>query len=335
MLGYSDAGKDMGLAASRWALHAAQEHLARQAEEWDVELRLFHGRGGSPSRGGGAAHRAILAQPPGTVGGRIKITEQGEVVSAKFSHSLLAVRSLHQTVDAVVAATVAPASAPTTTWRREMARIAQVASTSYRRLCDDAAFASVFAQCTPVDVLGELNIGSRPVARGDGASVADLRAIPWVFAWTQNRAGMPSWYGAGTALDGGDTDLHREMHARWPFFSALVRTLETALAASDLRIAERYLHLVEPRDQGERVLELLRAEHARCVACLGEITGHSRLLAPTAEALERHARRRPWLDALSFLQVELLRRHRGGDQGAKEPLLATVAGIATGLRTTG
>jgi phosphoenolpyruvate carboxylase len=335
MLGYSDAGKDMGLTASQWALYATQERLARQAAEWEVDLRLFHGRGGSPSRGGGPAHRAILAQPPGTVGGRIKITEQGEVVSAKFSHRRLAVRSLEQTVAAVVDATVAPGPAPTAEWRLEMARIAQVACGVYQRMCNDADFSAVFAQCTPIDVLGELNIGSRPVARGDSPRVLDLRAIPWVFAWTQNRAGMPSWYGAGTALDGGDRDLHREMYARWPFFSALVRTLETALAASDLTIAERYLELVEPREPGERILGLLRAEHDRCVARLRQITGHARLLAPTADALESFARRRPWLDALSFLQVELLRRHRAGDPTAKEPLLATVAGIATGLRTTG
>jgi phosphoenolpyruvate carboxylase len=335
MLGYSDAGKDMGLPGSQWAIYETQERLARQAAEWDVELRLFHGRGGSPSRGGGPAQRSILAQPPGTVGGRIKITEQGEVVSAKFSHALLAVRSLEETVAAVIDATVAPGPAPVPAWRQEMGRIAQIAGGVYRRLCDDPAFPSVFEQATPVDVLGELNIGSRPVARENRPNIAALRAIPWVFAWMQNRACVPSWYGAGTALGGGDAGLQREMHARWPFFSALVRTLETALAASDLSIAERYLQLVEPRERGEHVLALLRAEHERCVASLCAITGHTRLLAPTTDALERYSRRRPWLDALAFLQVELLRRHRAGDQAAKEPLLATVAGIATGLRTTG
>jgi phosphoenolpyruvate carboxylase len=335
MLGYSDAGKDAGFLAGQWILSSAQEALAAQAAARGVRLRLFHGRGGSPSRGGGPAYRAIRAQPPGTVGGRIKITEQGEVITAKFADPRLAVRSLEQTVAAVVHATVEPGPPPDPRWRAEMDGLAGAACAAYRRLVDDPAFAATFRDCTPIDVIGELNIGSRPTARRGGGAFADLRAIPWVFAWMQNRMALTSWYGAGTALAAGDLAVQREMWARWPFFHGLLRTLETALAACDPAIGERYLGLANRPEEAEAIWALLREEHGRCVARLGEITGRERLGAPSPAALRRHARRRPWLDLLSYLQVDLLARHRAGDEAARGPLLATVAGIATGLRTTG
>jgi len=336
MLGYSDAGKDMGYLAAQWTLYAAQERLAGQAAATGVGLRLFHGRGGSPSRGGGPAYRAILAQPPGTVGGRIKITEQGEVITAKFSDPRLAARSLEQTVSAVIHATVDQDPPPLPAWRTEMDRMERAARRAYQELVyADPDFPELFSQCTPIDVLGDLNIGSRPVARGGGRTIAGLRAIPWVFAWTQSRIGLPSWYGAGTALAGGDVDLQREMHAGWRFFDVLIGTLETALAACDLAIGRRYVDLAGGTPAAERLWEDVRAEHARCVECVLAITGRARLRdAPGAEA-DRHAWRREWLDALAFLQLEMLRRHRAGDGDAHEPLRATVAGIAAGLRTTG
>jgi phosphoenolpyruvate carboxylase len=335
MLGYSDAGKDAGFLAGQWILSAAQEALAAQAAARGVRLRLFHGRGGSPSRGGGPAYRAILAQPPGTVGGRIKITEQGEVITAKFSDPRLAVRSLEQTVAAVVHATVEPGPPPDPRWRAEMDRLAAAGRTAYQALVHDPAFGRTFRDCTPIDVIGELNIGSRPTARKKGAAFGDLRAIPWVFAWMQNRMALTSWYGAGTALAAGDLAVQREMWARWPFFRGVMDTLETALSACDPAIGERYLALATRPEEAEAVWALLREEHDRCVARVAEITGRARLGAPSPGALRRHARRRPWLDLLSYLQVDLLARHRAGDEAARGPLLATVAGIATGLRTTG
>jgi phosphoenolpyruvate carboxylase len=336
MLGYSDAGKDMGYLASQWTLYTAQEDLARQAAARGIELRLFHGRGGSTSRGGGPAYRAILSQPPGTVGGRIKITEQGEVITAKFSDRRLAVRSLEQTLAAVIHATIDPAAPPESAWRTEMARICEAAWAAYHELVhEEPDFAAMFRGCTPIDVLGELNIGSRPVARTDRADLGGLRAIPWVFAWMQTRIGLPSWYGAGTALAGGDLDLQREMYSGWRFFRGAVTTLETALAASELTIGERYIELASDREAAERLWALVRAEYERCEERVLAITEHARVLAPTPSALARHAWRLPWLDALSFLQVELLRRYRAGDDAAREPLLATMAGVATGLRTTG
>ena len=336
MLGYSDAGKDMGYLASQWAMYAVQETLARQAAARDVELRLFHGRGGSTSRGGGPARRSIRAQPPGTVGGRIKITEQGEVINAKFSDRRLAVHSLEQTVAAVLHATVDPGPTPDPAWRREMTRIAQVARETYQALViDDGDLADLFRQCTPIDVLDGLNIGSRPARRSGDTSLLSLRAIPWVFAWMQSRMGMPSWYGAGSGLEAGDLALQRTMYDRWPFFAATVATLETALGTADLVIGERYLELAERPEAARRVWTTLRAEHRRCETAVLAITGHDRLGQPTAEALRRHDWRRVWLDGLSLQQIEFLRRHRAGDSRALEPLLATIAGIATGLRTTG
>lgn len=332
MLGYSDAGKDEGYLASQWTLYEAQERLAAQAESRGVALRLFHGRGGSPPRGGGPAYRTILGQPPGTVRGRIKITEQGEVVTAKFSHPRLALRSLEQTVAAVVRATVEGAPAPQDAWRGEMERLAEAARLAYRQLLREPHLAELFRRSTPIELLDELNIASRPVARGKRRTLESLRAIPWVFSWMQTRIGLPSWYGAGTALEGGGLEIQREMWDSWPFFRNLITTLESALAASDPAIGERYVGLAELGEPGDRLWGLIRAERDRCERRVLEISRAEGLPAPPPEA---DASRLPWLDALSYMQVELLRRHRAGDPTAREPLLASVAGIATGLRTTG
>ena len=216
-----------------------------------------------------------------------------------------------------------------------MARLADRSRAVYRALVhDDPAFEAVFHECTPIGVIGELNIGSRPASRG-GKAVADLRAIPWVFAWMQNRMATPSWYGAGSGLAAGDLDVQREMWARWPFFQGLIRTLEMALGSSDPEIAERYLALAREPDAAAMVWSALREEHERCVERVHAITGHERLGDPSPDALERHRRRQPWLDVLSYMQIDLLRRHRDGDEAARKPLMATIAGVATGLRRTG
>jgi phosphoenolpyruvate carboxylase len=334
MLGYSDAGKDTGYLASQWTLYRAQERLAQQASARGIELRLFHGRGGSTSRGGGPAYRTIAAQPPGTVSGRIKITEQGEVITAKFSDRRLAAHSLGQTLAAVMRATVARGPDVDSAWREEMTRIEQVGRAAYQQLVyDDPDLPTIFRQCTPIEVLGDLNIGSRPTRRGKDATIESLRAIPWVFAWTQSRVALTSWYGAGSGLTGGDVSLQRTMYERWPFFAGLITTLQSALSTADLAIGERYFALAQPPEPAARLWSLICAEHGRCEARVEAITRHQR---PTAaSAPERGAWRDPWLSVLAFMQVELLRRHRDGDGEAREPLLATVAGIATGLRTTG
>ncbi|MDX6700528.1 MAG: phosphoenolpyruvate carboxylase [Baekduia sp.] len=335
MLGYSDSGKDGSFMASQWALRGAQLALARQAAAEGIELELFHGRGGSTSRGGGPMYRAIVAQPTGSVHGRIRITEQGETISARYGHPELAERSLEQTLSAVLlASNVARPPAPEA-WREELDRLARRSRETYRALVyDDPDFARFFFQVTPVEALAELNIGSRPPSRGGDRSIESLRAIPWVFAWTQNRILLPSWYGAGTALAEGDLDLQRAMHADWPFFATMISTLEMALFKTDLGVAERYLELVDA-DLREHFWPQIAAEHQRVKDRVLAITGTTRLLAGAPELQERLAHRDPWVDPLSHLQVELLRRTRADPSVDRQALLGTVTGIAFGLRNTG
>jgi phosphoenolpyruvate carboxylase len=335
MLGYSDSGKDSGFLSSQWALHVAQERLAWQAGEHDLKLELFHGRGGSTSRGGGRSYQAIRAQPRGTVHGRIRITEQGETVSARYGHPELAVRSLEQTTSAVLLASAAPGPEVAPHWRALLDELSARSRERYRALVyEDPDFWRFFEQVTPISELGRLNIGSRPPSRGGTQSVQSLRAIPWVFAWTQNRVLLPSWYGAGTALASAPLDALREMNAAWPFFASVVSTLEMALFKTDLDVAERYLRLVD-EPLRDRFWPQITAEYERLADRLPEITGEPRLLAGTPALLERLSHRNPWVDPLNHLQVELLERVRGGAEHDREALLATISGIAAGLRNTG
>jgi phosphoenolpyruvate carboxylase len=327
MLGYSDSSKEAGFLSSQWTLYRAQERLAEQARERGVALRLFHGRGGSPSRGGGPAYRAILAQPPGTVARRMKVTEQGEVITAKFAERHLAAHSLEQTLTAVADASDAPARPPDPAWVEQLSLVAERGRSAYRGLLEAPAFESLFRSMTPLEALGELNIGSRPAKRPGGDLMGGLRAIPWVFAWTQNRVGVPSWFGAGTGLAAGDPGLLRAMWSEWPFFRHVIATVDAALAASDLWVGRRYVAGLVPGAPERGLWRLIEKERDRCECCLDEIRGEpERAAEPSAN---------PWLDALSFLQVEFLQRHRAGEPSAREPLLNTIAGIAAGLRTTG
>jgi phosphoenolpyruvate carboxylase len=336
MLGYSDAGKDVGYLASQWTMYEAQESLARQAAACGVELRLFHGRGGSSSRGGGPIWRSIASQPPGTIGGRIKITEQGEVINAKFSNRALAVQALEQTLDAVSNASLEPGPDPELAWRHEIERVAAAARAAYQGLVlGDPDFPAVFRDCTAIELLDHMNIGSRPARRDGEPTVQSLRAIPWVFAWMQNRVCLPAWYGAGAGLEAGDIFTQRRMYECWPFFAATITTLEMALAATDLTIGERYLELARNASSAGRIWGQIRAEHQRCEARVTAITGRARLGSPSPEMLERYQWRTSWLDALGLLQVQLIRRHRAGERSVRGALLATVAGIAAGMRTTG
>jgi phosphoenolpyruvate carboxylase len=336
MLGYSDSGKDSGFAASQWALHRAQERLAWQAGEHGLALELFHGRGGSTSRGGGPTYHAILAQPQGTVHGRIRITEQGETIHARYGHRELAVRSLEQTASAVLLASHRARPEVPAHWREVLDALAARSREVYRGLVyEDPEFAAFFEQFTPISELPRLNIGSRPPSRaGASAGVEALRAIPWVFAWTQNRVLLPSWYGAGAALAEAPLDVMREMRAEWPFFATLISTLEMALFKTDLDVAQRYLRLVD-ESLRDRFWPPICAEAERLTGRILEITGAPRLLNDTPALLERLSHRNPWVDPLNHLQVELLERVRAGAANDREPLLATISGIAAGLRNTG
>ncbi|MCA1718065.1 MAG: phosphoenolpyruvate carboxylase [Actinobacteria bacterium] len=349
MLGYSDSGKDAGYVASNWALYKAQRALSEVAQEYGVKLRLFHGRGGTVGRGGGPSYDAILAQPSGTVGGRIRITEQGEVISYKYSMPGLARRNLDTVLAAVLeASTEEREHEPKKEWVEALEHLSASSSETYRKLVyEDEDFYAFFSGASPIGELSLVNIGSRPSKRVENPDVESLRAIPWVFAWTQNRFLLPSWYGAGTALgrfiddaDGG-LDLLREMYRGWPFFRTLVDFMQMTLAKSDLRIAEAYSTLVEDPGVRERLWERTSEEHKMSVRSLLRITEQKHLL-DNAPVLQRSVRlRNPYVDPLSYIQVSLLRRFRSLPEDSPEreaiahPLLLTIAGISSGLLNTG
>ena len=335
MLGYSDSAKDGGFLASQWELYSAQERLLADADARGIELRFFHGRGGSTSRGGARTHRAILAQPSGSIRGRMRITEQGEVISQRYSHPELALRSLEQTTSAALLATLARDREVPQRYRDEAQRFADRSRVMYRALIyEDERFPALLDLASPIDALTRLNIGSRPASRSGAWTVGGLRAIPWVFAWMQNRLLLPAWYGAGTALDEGDRELQREMVERWPFFAMLCSTLEMSLFKSDLGVAERYLELLG-NDPARELWEPIRAEHDRVVRTVLEISGTDVLLQSAPALMARLSHRNPWTDPLSYVQIELLRRARAGDGDAERPLLLTINGIAAGMRNTG
>ncbi len=334
MVGYSDSAKDEGFLAAQWSIYVAQEELATTARGRGVPLRLFHGRGGSPARGGGPTFSALRAVPPSAAGVALKLTEQGEAITTKYAHPDLARRSLEQILSALLQ-TAGERSQPPSAWTQEMEALAAVARDVYRALVLHPDFQRFFTAVTPIDLVRELPIGSRPVSRRREVSVRHLRAIPWVFAWTQNRTLLPSWYGAGSGLEAGDRELQREMWEEWPFFRALVATLEVALFKSDLEVGERYLELVEERGLAERLWTSIHEEHRRTVAAVLDITGQDHLLERRPVLRARLPFRNTWVDPLNVLQVELLRRYRGGEAEAREPALATVAGIAAGVRNTG
>ena len=336
MVGYSDSGKDGGYLTAQWEIFRAQERLAALAEERDIELTIFHGRGGSTGRGGGPTHAAILAQPAGHPPGRLKLTEQGETVSFKYGLPGLAYRNL----EAALAATLLAAfpevagSRPPDGARETVQGLSEAAFRAYRSLVwEDDRFEEFFRRFTPIEELGLLEIGSRPARRPEGGELlASLRAIPWVFAWTQNRCILPAWYGCGTAFAGAEIAELRRLYRGWAFFRSLVENLEMTLAKSSLEIAAGYLDLVDDVS----LWEPIRAEHERTVAAVKEIV-------ETEELLDRHPviqrsirLRNPYVDPMNAIQVELLRRWRvTGDEEVKRPLLRSIAGIAAALRNTG
>jgi phosphoenolpyruvate carboxylase len=348
MLGYSDSGKDAGYATSNWALYKAQGLLSSVAREYGVKLRLFHGRGGSAGRGGGPSYQAIMAQPPGTLDGRIRITEQGEVVSFKYSMRGLARRNLDTVLAAVLEASAErPPVDPDPRWVEVMDDLSATACKTYRALVyEDEGFLDFFREVSPINELSLLNMGSRPDRRVQDPRVQSLRAIPWVFAWTQNRFLLPSWYGAGSALgafasEDNGLNILREMYERWPFFRTLVDFMQMTLAKSDLRIAETYTSLVSDPGTRTRLWQRISEEHAACVDALLKITRSKNLL-DDSPVLQRSIRlRNPYVDPLSYIQVSLLRRLRTLPEGSPEretvlnTLLLTISGISSGMLNTG
>jgi phosphoenolpyruvate carboxylase len=347
MVGYSDSGKDGGPLTAQWEIYRAQEQLVELALARGVSLTVFHGRGGSAGRGGGPTHAAILAQPAGAVDGRLKLTEQGETIAFKYGLTGLAGRNLEAAVAATLL-TAFPAVAglepPNAGARDTMAELSETAFRSYRGFVwDDPGFARFFRSFTPVDELALLEIGSRPVSRPEAPASGELealRAIPWVFAWTQNRCLLPAWYGCGSAfhaygLSGGRLDWLRRLYREWPFFRAFVENLEMTLAKSSFEIAESYVSLVPAAAEPARFWSLLTDEHGRTVEAVLAIVEADELL-DRHPVLQRSVRlRNPYVDPMNAIQVELLRSWRAGEEAARRPLLRSIAGIAAALRNTG
>ncbi|TWE12817.1 phosphoenolpyruvate carboxylase [Rudaeicoccus suwonensis] len=347
MLGYSDSNKDGGYLAANWALYRAELDLVEVARETGIRLRLFHGRGGTVGRGGGPSYDAILAQPAGAVRGSLRITEQGEVIAAKYAEPTMAARNLETllaaTLESSLLDTEGLGGAADEAYS-VLDDLAERARAAYSALVHDTdGFVEYFKQSTPVAEIGALNIGSRPASRKPTEAISDLRAIPWVMSWSQSRVMLPGWYGVGSAFREwiGDDPQRREQLAgyyrTWPFFRTVMSNMAQVMAKSDLGLAQRYSQLVQDDELRRRVFGMIRAEHELTVRMYKEITGSDDLLQDNA-ALKRSVYNRfPYLEPLNHLQVELLRRYRSGDDGeqVRRAILLTMNGLATALRNSG
>ena len=351
MLGYSDSNKDGGFLTSGWALYKAEGELVATFARHGVRLRLFHGRGGSVGRGGGPSYQAILAQPEGAVQGQIRLTEQGEVIGAKYGNPEVGRRNLEVLVAATLETSLRPASAAPTpaAFLEAMQALSDAAFAAYRGLVyETEGFERYFWESTVISEIAALNIGSRPASRKKSTAIEDLRAIPWVFSWSQCRVMLPGWYGFGSAVqallarqpaDG--LALLQRMNREWPFFQTLLSNMDMVLAKTDLAIASRYAELVKDAALREAIFGRIRAEHQATVEAVLKITGQAALLDGNP-LLKRSIRNRfPYLDPLNHVQVELLRRHReaaaaaGSDERTRNGIHISINGIAAGLRNSG
>jgi phosphoenolpyruvate carboxylase len=357
MLGYSDSNKDGGFFTSNWELYRAEVALVGLFEglkhSHGIGLRLFHGRGGTVGRGGGPSYQAILAQPPGTVNGQIRLTEQGEVIGSKYAHPEIGRRNLETLVAATLEATLLhPTQSAPKAFLEAAGEISEASFAAYRRLVyDTPGFGDYFFAATPIREIAELNIGSRPASRKATRAIEDLRAIPWSFSWGQCRLGLPGWCGFGSAIesyvgkldrpDAARLELLRRMFRQWPFFRTLLSNLDMVLAKSDLRIAKRYADLADDARAGKRIFASLKAEWERTETALAAITGESQRLQSNPTLARSIEHRFPYLDPLNHLQVELLRRYRQRKPGDDEiervrrGIHLSINGLAAGLRNTG
>ncbi|WP_332770304.1 phosphoenolpyruvate carboxylase [Phenylobacterium sp.] len=342
MIGYSDSNKDGSYLTSTWELHQASLALAEVMRDSGLRLQLFHGRGGAVGRGGGSSFDALLAQPQGTIAGRIRITEQGEVVANKYADPELARQSLETLAAGVVLASLRkPAKSELAAPHAGiMDGLAREAMSAYRALVyETPGFVDYFFAATPISEIADLNIGSRPTSRQAKRSIEGLRAIPWVFSWSQSRALLPGWYGFGSAVarSGAPIEKLAELHETWPFFSSALANMEMVLAKGDMAIAGRYAGLVEDRALADHVFGEIRAEWDRTVEALLAITGQSALLEKNPDLAAVIRSRLPYIDPLNHLQIELIRRRRAGEdtEAVRDGIHLTINGIAAGLRNTG
>ncbi|MES2263723.1 MAG: phosphoenolpyruvate carboxylase [Pseudomonadota bacterium] len=346
MLGYSDSNKDGGFLTSGWELYKAEIELVEVFKQHGIKMRLFHGRGGSVGRGGGPSYEAILAQPPGAVQGRIRVTEQGEVITAKYANPEVGRRNLEVMAAATMEATLLPQrqAEPDAAQLAAMQALSDEALRTYRALVyETEGFETYFWESTVISEIAALNIGSRPASRKKSTSIEDLRAIPWVLSWAQCRLMLPGWFGFGSAVErflegeAGRLELLQKMYQEWPFFNTLLSNMDMVLAKSDIAIASRYASLVSDATLRETIFGRIRAEHERTIAALKQITGQAELQ-DANPLLQRSIRNRfPYIDPLNHVQVELLRRFREGDTDAatREGIHLSINGVAAGLRNSG
>jgi phosphoenolpyruvate carboxylase len=346
MIGYSDSNKESGFLQSAWALYRAQIDLTEAARRAGVTVQFFHGRGGAIGRGGGPANRAILAQPPGTVQARIRITEQGEVIADRYGHHAIAERHLEQVLHAVLLASFPAGEKPEPEWERVVERLAGAARGHYRGLVyDTPEFLAYFEAATPIAEVSQLKLGSRPARRsGGGQGIAELRAIPWVFSWMQSRHTLPGWYGLGSALEEylaeepGGLALLQGMYERWPFWSTTLDNAQMILAKADLTIARLYADLVENQELAGRIYGRICREYERTVGLVCQVTRQGALLERMPVLQRSIQQRNPYVDPLSIIQTVLLRRLRGEpelDEELRMGVLESINGIAAGLKNTG
>ncbi|MEX3528710.1 phosphoenolpyruvate carboxylase [Corynebacterium xerosis] len=348
MLGYSDSNKDGGYFAANWALYDAETAIAAVAREEGVRLRLFHGRGGTVGRGGGPSYEAILAQPKGAVQGSVRITEQGEIISAKYGHPVTARRNLEALVAATIESTLLDLEDLDDQGRAYdvMSEISELSRDAYAALMhDDPGFIEFFETSTPVGEIGSLNIGSRPSSRKQTTSISDLRAIPWVLAWSQQRSMVPGWFGVGTALnewvgedpDGSRLAELRELNESWPFFNSVLSNMAQVMSKSDLHLAKLYADLVSDREVADRIFSRIREEYELTLEMFLKVTGYSTLLEDNPLLARSVDMRFPYLMPLNAIQLEMLRRYRAGDSRDKvrRGIQLTMNGLATALRNSG
>ncbi len=347
MLGYSDSNKDGGYLSATWALYLAEESLVAVFGKHGKRLRLFHGRGGTVGRGGGPAYEAILAQPPGSVDGMLRLTEQGEIIANKYSDAQLGRENLETLIAATLEASLLHAQAPDAAllgYVKVMNALSEHAFRAYRALVyETPGFVDYFRMTTPIAEIAELNIGSRPASRKASWGIEDLRAIPWVFSWAQCRLLLPGWYGFASAVEAWlkanpqGMDVLREMYQRWPFFRSVISNMDMVLAKTDLSIAARYAELLEDTALRELVLARIGGELHKSIAYLLQISRQETLLASNPELAQSIRSRVPYLDPLNHLQIELLRRYRAGatDELTKRGIHLSINGLTAGLRNSG
>ncbi|MFC5714106.1 phosphoenolpyruvate carboxylase [Thalassorhabdus alkalitolerans] len=351
MLGYSDGSKDGGTLTANWKLFKAQQEIHDMAKEFNIGLKFFHGRGGSLGRGGGPLNRSILSQPAETLGDGVKITEQGEVLSSRYLLEDIAFRSLEQGASALLESSAKisnkseQAHIRESNWEEAMEEISSHSLKKYQSLVfGDKDFLGYFNEATPIKDLGALNIGSRPMSRKGSSRFEDLRAIPWVFAWTQSRQLIPAWYAAGTGLQAfaskgeENVKLLQTMYQHWPFFKSTVNNLQMALMKADLSTAKEYMKLVKDEEIANRIFGDIKEEYEKTKEMLLQITGNDNLLDHTPNIQESVYRRNPYVDPLNYLQVELIKIMRSQEDQPEELLtevLLTISGVAAGLRNTG